>query len=128
MLRRPRVTLLSSGDELAGEGATLGPGQIDDSNRVVIDLGCVPDDPLLLLLLRAALAGAEGAELIISSAGVSVGDADCIDAPLRVAGEVTLWKLAIKPGKPFTFGRALESANSRAATWAVSSPRSERSL
>lgn len=104
MLRRPRVTLLSSGDELAGEGATLGPGQIDDSNRVVIDLGCVPDDPLLL---RAALAGAEGAELIISSAGVSVGDADCIDAPLRVAGEVTLWKLAIKPGKPFTFGAGL---------------------
>ncbi|KIY42691.1 molybdenum cofactor biosynthesis protein MoaA [Pseudomonas sp. 10-1B] len=113
VLRRPRVALLSSGDELAGEGATLGPGQIHDSNRVVlatllerlgcevIDLGCVPDDPLLL---RAALAAVEGAELIISSAGVSVGDADCIGALLREAGEVRLWKLAIKPGKPFTFG------------------------
>ncbi|WP_336335242.1 gephyrin-like molybdotransferase Glp [Pseudomonas putida] len=113
VLRRPRVALLSSGDELAAEGATLGPGQIHDSNRVVlatllerlgcevIDLGCVPDDPRLL---RAALAGIEGAELIISSAGVSVGDADCIGALLREAGEVKLWKLAIKPGKPFTFG------------------------
>lgn len=113
VLRRPRVALLSSGDELAGEGAALGPGQIYDSNWVVlatllerlgcevIDLGCVPDNPVLL---RTALAGAEGAELIISSAGVSVGDADCIGALLREAGEVKLWKLAIKPGKPFTFG------------------------
>ncbi|WP_252089726.1 gephyrin-like molybdotransferase Glp [Pseudomonas sp. MWU13-3659] len=113
VLRRPRVALLSSGDELAGEGAVLGPGQIFDSNRVVlatllerlgcdvIDLGCVPDDPLRL---RTALVEAEGAELIISSAGVSVGDADCIGALLREGGEVKLWKLAIKPGKPFTFG------------------------
>ncbi|MDF9620584.1 molybdopterin molybdotransferase MoeA [Pseudomonas entomophila] len=113
VLRRPRVALLSSGDELASEGAVLGPGQIFDSNRVVlatllerlgcdvIELGCVPDDPLRL---RAALAEAEGAELIISSAGVSVGDADCIGALLREGGEVKLWKLAIKPGKPFTFG------------------------
>jgi molybdopterin molybdotransferase len=113
VLRRPRVALLSSGDELAGEGAALGPGQIYDSNRVVlaallerlgcevIDLGCVPDDRAAL---RSALAEAEGAELIISSAGVSVGDADCIGALLREAGEVKLWKLAIKPGKPFTFG------------------------
>lgn len=113
VLSRPRVALLSSGDELADEGATLGPGQIFDSNRVVlaallerlgcqvIDLGRVPDDPALL---RAALIGVAGAELIISSAGVSVGDADCIGALLREAGEVKLWKLAIKPGKPFTFG------------------------
>ncbi len=113
VLRRPRVALLSSGDELADEGAPLGPGQIFDSNRVVlaallerlgcevIDLGCVPDEPALL---RAALAGVEAADLIISSAGVSVGDADCIGALLREAGEVKLWKLAIKPGKPFTFG------------------------
>jgi molybdopterin molybdotransferase len=111
--RRPRVALLSSGDELAGEGATLGPGQIFDSNRVVlaallerlgcevIDLGRVPDDPVLL---RAALTGVESADLIISSAGVSVGEADCIGALLRESGDVKLWKLAIKPGKPFTFG------------------------
>ncbi|MBF8669388.1 molybdopterin molybdotransferase MoeA [Pseudomonas putida] len=113
VLRRPRVALLSSGDELAGEGASLGPGQIFDSNRMVlaallerlgcevIDLGRVPDDPALL---RAALTGVADVELIISSAGVSVGDADCIGALLREAGEVKLWKLAIKPGKPFTFG------------------------
>lgn len=113
VLLRPRVALLSSGDELAGEGATLGPGQIFDSNRVllaallerlgceVIDLGRVPDDPALL---RAALTGVESSDLIISSAGVSVGDADCIGALLREAGDVKLWKLAIKPGKPFTFG------------------------
>ena len=113
VVRRPRVALLSSGDELAGEGATLGLGQIHDSNRVVltallerlgcevIDLGCVPDEPVLL---RAALVGGQGAELIITSAGVSVGDADCIGALLRESGDVQLWKLAIKPGKPFTFG------------------------
>lgn len=113
VVSRPKVALLSSGDELAGEGAILGPGQIFDSNRVVlaslldrlgcevIDLGRVPDDPALL---RAALTQVAGIELIISSAGVSVGDADCIGALLREAGEVKLWKLAIKPGKPFTFG------------------------
>ncbi|MDH0646916.1 molybdopterin molybdotransferase MoeA [Pseudomonas sp. GD03858] len=113
VLRRPRVALLSSGDELAGEGASLAPGQIHDSNRVVlsalltrlgcqvIDLGCLPDDPARI---RAALAQATDSDLIISSAGVSVGDADCIGALLRESGEVLLWKLAIKPGKPFTFG------------------------
>ncbi|MDH0301624.1 MULTISPECIES: gephyrin-like molybdotransferase Glp [unclassified Pseudomonas] len=113
VLRRPRVALLSSGDELAAQGARLAPGQIHDSNRVllsallarlgceVIDLGCLPDDPQHI---RAALLQAAGADLIVSSAGVSVGDADCIGTLLRESGEVRLWKLAIKPGKPFTFG------------------------
>ncbi|QXI40945.1 molybdopterin molybdotransferase MoeA [Pseudomonas xantholysinigenes] len=112
--RRPRVALLSSGDELAAAGAPLAPGQIHDSNRAVLtalltrlgcevlDLGCLPDDPPRI---RAALAQAVDADLIVSSAGVSVGDADCIGALLRESGEVRLWKLAIKPGKPFTFGQ-----------------------
>ena len=114
VLRRPRVALLSSGDELAQAGAVLQPGQIFDSNRVllatllerlgceVVDLGRVADDARQV---RAVLAGARDCELIISSAGVSVGDADCIGALLREAGEVKLWKLAIKPGKPFTFAQ-----------------------
>lgn len=114
VLCRPKVALLSSGDELAGAGAVLEPGQIHDSNRVVLaallerlgcevlDLGQVPDDPTRL---RAVLDEARQAQVIVSSGGVSVGDADCIGALLREAGEVQLWKLAIKPGKPFTFAR-----------------------
>ncbi|MFK8329885.1 gephyrin-like molybdotransferase Glp [Pseudomonas sp. BJa5] len=113
VLRKPRVALLSTGNELAKAGATLAPGQIHDSNRIVlrtllrrlgcdvIDLGAVRDE---LPLVRAVLDQAAGADLIISSGGVSVGDADCIGSFLREGGEVKLWKLAIKPGKPFTFG------------------------
>ncbi|MFK0089569.1 gephyrin-like molybdotransferase Glp [Pseudomonas sp. NPDC090755] len=110
--RKPRVALLSTGNELAKMGAPLAPGQIHDSNRIVlktllrrlgcevIDLGAVGDE---LALIRAALEQAAGADLILSSGGVSVGDADCIGSLLREGGEVRLWKLAIKPGKPFTF-------------------------
>ncbi|KJK08238.1 hypothetical protein UB47_07725 [Pseudomonas sp. 5] len=104
--------LLSTGDELVTEGEIPGAGQIHESNRLVlkalllrlgcevIDLGIVKDDPELI---RVALEQAVTADLIISSGGVSVGDADCIASLLRESGELLLWKLAIKPGKPFTF-------------------------
>ncbi|MDD2056736.1 molybdopterin molybdotransferase MoeA [Pseudomonas sp. GD03860] len=112
VVRRLKVALLSTGNELVGEGEVPAPGQIHDSNRVVlqtllqrmgcevIDLGKVKDEPALI---RAALERADSADLIISSGGVSVGDADCIGALLRESGEVLMWKMAIKPGKPFTF-------------------------
>lgn len=112
VVRRLKVALLSTGNELVGEGEVPAPGQIHDSNRVVlqsllqrmgcevIDLGKVNDE---LALIRAALERAGNADLIISSGGVSVGDADCIGSLLRESGEVLMWKLAIKPGKPFTF-------------------------
>ncbi|MBF7731402.1 molybdopterin molybdotransferase MoeA [Pseudomonas sp. N040] len=108
-----RVAVLSTGDELVEPGRTLGPGQIYNSNRQlligwlqrlgceVLDAGILADD---LAATRAALAGLHDAELILSTGGVSVGEADFLGAALREEGELALWKLAIKPGKPLTFG------------------------
>ena len=112
--RRPRVALLSTGDELVEPGAALGPGQIYNSNRVLLgswlrqlgcrveDLGILPDDAEAT---RARLAQAREVDLILSSGGVSVGEADFLGQVLRAAGELQLWKLALKPGKPLTCGR-----------------------
>ncbi|MEL0169498.1 MAG: gephyrin-like molybdotransferase Glp [Pseudomonadaceae bacterium] len=107
-----RVAVVSTGDELVEPGQSLAPGQIYNSNRftligllqglgqTVIDAGILPDD---LDATRSRLQQlAEQADVIISSGGVSVGEADCLGQALREAGEVELWKLAIKPGKPFT--------------------------
>lgn len=113
--RRPRVAILSTGDELQSAGQPLGPGQIYDSNRCsltamlqrlgleVLDLGVVPDrlEATRHALREAALA----ADAIISSGGVSVGDADFVVEVLRAEGQVGFWKVAIKPGKPLAFGR-----------------------
>ncbi|WP_435609528.1 molybdopterin molybdotransferase MoeA [Pseudomonas knackmussii] len=112
LVHRPRVALFTSGDELVEAGAPLAPGQIYNANRTllaaalqrlgceVLDLGNVADDPEQLHALLDAL---PPVELILSSGGVSVGDADFIGALLKAEGQVRLWKLAIKPGKPFTF-------------------------
>lgn len=114
VVRRPRVALLSTGDELVPPGQALAPGQIHDSNRTVlrallqrlgcevVELGRVGDDPQAIC---TALAAGSASDLILSSGGVSVGEADFIGKLLREQGEVMLWKLAIKPGKPFTFGK-----------------------
>lgn len=113
VVRRPRVAVLSTGDELVEPGQPLGPGQIYNSNRVVlcswlqalecevVDAGILADD---LQQTRAALAGLGAVDLIVSTGGVSVGEADFLGQVLREDGERTLWKLAIKPGKPLTFG------------------------
>ncbi len=111
--RRLRVAVLSTGDELVEPGQALGPGQIYNSNRrlliawlqrlgcVVVDAGILPDD---LQRTREALGGLGDVDLILSTGGVSVGEADFLGLALREAGELALWKLAIKPGKPLTFG------------------------
>jgi len=113
--RRPCVAYFSTGDELLKVGESPAPGRVYDSNRATlagmlaragcdgIDLGIVPDDPMALeqALTRAALE----ADAVISSGGVSVGDADYIRPLMRRAGEVLFWKLALKPGRPFAFGR-----------------------
>ncbi|KJU78656.1 molybdenum cofactor biosynthesis protein MoaA [Ectopseudomonas oleovorans] len=111
--RRLRVAVLSTGDELVEPGQALGPGQIYNSNRrlliawlqrlgcSVVDAGILPDD---LQRTREALRALGEVDLILSTGGVSVGDADFLGIALREAGELALWKLAIKPGKPLTFG------------------------
>jgi molybdopterin molybdotransferase len=113
VVRRVRVAVLSTGDELIEPGQPLGPGQIYNSNRVllcswlkrleceVIDAGILPDD---LEKTRTALAALTDVDLILSTGGVSVGEADFLGHALREEGELSLWKLAIKPGKPLTFG------------------------
>lgn len=113
VVRRVRVAVLSTGDELVEPGRALGPGQIYNSNRVllcswlqrlgceVLDAGILPDD---LPATRERLAELGEVDLILSTGGVSVGEADFLGMALREAGELTLWKLAIKPGKPLTVG------------------------
>ncbi|MBS7596980.1 gephyrin-like molybdotransferase Glp [Pseudomonas sp. RC2C2] len=113
VVRRVKVAVLSTGDELVEPGLPLGPGQIYNSNRrllgswlqrlgcEVIDAGILADD---LEKTRECLAGLQGVDLILSTGGVSVGEADYLGIALREEGELSLWKLAIKPGKPLTFG------------------------
>ncbi|SIR79482.1 molybdopterin molybdochelatase [Aquipseudomonas alcaligenes] len=111
--RRPRVAVVSTGDELVEPGQPLGPGQIYNSNRSLLcawlqrlgcevrDAGILPDDAQRT---REALAALGDADLILSTGGVSVGEADHLGQVLREGGELALWKLAIKPGKPLTCG------------------------
>ncbi|QAY87338.1 molybdopterin molybdenumtransferase MoeA [Pseudomonas arsenicoxydans] len=113
VVRKVRVAVLSTGDELVEPGQGLGPGQIYNSNRVllcswlwrlgceVIDAGILPDN---LSTTRARLEELKDVDLILSTGGVSVGEADFLGIALREEGELSLWKLAIKPGKPLTVG------------------------
>ena len=113
--RRLRVAFFSTGDELASIGNPLAPGQIYDSNRYtlhgllsrlgadIVDMGVVPDRPEAL---EAALVeAAQIADAIITTGGVSVGEADFIKEILAKLGQVKFWKLNIKPGRPMAFGK-----------------------
>ncbi|MEJ2344505.1 MAG: molybdopterin molybdotransferase MoeA [Gammaproteobacteria bacterium] len=112
--RRPRVAVFFTGDELADWGADLLPGQIYNSNRAVllglvralgldaVDLGTVDD---CLEATGAALkAAAAGADVILTTGGVSVGEEDHVRSAVLSAGTLDLWRVAIKPGKPLAFG------------------------
>jgi len=115
VLRRPRVAIFSTGDELRSIGDALGPGQIYDSNRYslhgmltrlqveVLDLGVVKDTREDTL--RAFQSAAERADAVVTSGGVSVGEADYVTETLERYGQVGFWKVAMKPGKPIAFGR-----------------------
>ena len=113
--RRPRVAIVSSGDELRRPGETLGPGQIYNSNRYtllgllqglgcdVVDLGVVADT--LAATSDALLEGAARADVLITTGGVSVGEEDHVRRALEAIGELEMWKVAVKPGKPIVYGR-----------------------
>ena len=118
--RRPRVALLSTGDELLMPGEPLKPGAIYNSNRFLLrallqaggcactDLGIVPDR---LQATRDALRqAAQGHDLILSTGGVSVGEEDHLRPAVQAEGRLDLWQVAIKPGKPLAFG-AVRSAD-----------------
>ncbi|MFM8442227.1 MAG: gephyrin-like molybdotransferase Glp [Methylococcus sp.] len=117
--RRPKVAFLATGDELAEPGQPLAPGCIYESNRPALralltqwgmdtlDLGVIRDDRESLR--RALLSGAEQADVLITTGGASVGEADYVVDLLRESGQVEFWKVAIKPGKPFVLGRVGET-------------------
>ena len=113
--RRVRVAFFSTGDELCSIGEPLAEGAVYDSNRYtlwgmltrldceVIDMGVVKDDPAAL---EAAFRDAAAcSDAIITSGGVSVGEADFIKQLMAQLGEVAFWKIAMKPGRPMAFGR-----------------------
>lgn len=112
--RRPRVAFFSTGDELRSLGEVLGKGEIYDSNRYslygmltrlgleVIDLGVIRDEPVAIR--EAFQTASTMADVVITSGGVSVGDADFIKPVLSELGEISFWKIAMKPGRPLTFG------------------------
>ncbi|WP_022948288.1 molybdopterin molybdotransferase MoeA [Methylohalobius crimeensis] len=113
--QKPRVGYFSNGDELRGLGDSLAPSQIYDSNRYSLhglladlpvaatDLGNVPDD--LTRLTELLNEAGRNFDLIISSGGASVGEKDLLRQALVRVGEINLWRIAIKPGKPLIFGR-----------------------
>jgi molybdopterin molybdotransferase len=113
--RRLRVAFFATGDELASIGQKLKEGEIYDSNRYtlhgmlsrlgveVLDLGVARDDPGLLE--KAFLEAAREADVVVTTGGVSVGEADFIKQLMAKLGEVLFWKIAMRPGRPMAFGK-----------------------
>ena len=112
--RRPRVAVFSTGDEVSAPGEPLKPSCIYDSNRFtikamakrlgceVIDLGIIEDSEASLM--AALQDGASRADVVISSGGVSVGDADYIKTALAKLGQIGFWRINMRPGRPLAFG------------------------
>lgn len=114
VVRKPRVAIFTTGNELIEPGEPLTPGKIFNANHPmlvaalhrlgveVLDLGCLPDEEAPL---RTALAEAAAvADLVITSGGVSVGDADLVRRVVSVLGRIDQWRVFLKPGKPLAFG------------------------
>ncbi|HEV2611486.1 MAG TPA: gephyrin-like molybdotransferase Glp [Noviherbaspirillum sp.] len=120
--RRLRVTFFSTGDELRSIGEPLDPGCVYDSNRYtlygmltrlgvdIIDMGVVRDDPALLE--QAFRSACENADAIITSGGVSVGEADYTKQIMATLGDVTFWKIGMRPGRPMAFGKIASNGRS----------------
>ena len=120
VFRKLRVAIFSTGDELLQPGTAAEPGRIYDSNRFslrgmleelggleIIDLGSIQDDRAAIK--AALLDAAARADVIVTSGGVSVGEADYIKQLLAEVGEVVFWKIAMKPGRPLAYGRIGQS-------------------
>jgi molybdopterin molybdotransferase len=130
--RRVRVALFSTGDELCSIGTPLFPGAVYDSNRYtlwgmltrlgceVIDMGVVKDNPAALE--AAFREAASCADAIITSGGVSVGEADFIKQLMAQLGEVAFWKIAMKPGRPMAFGRIQPDGANQPGAWLFGLP------
>lgn len=113
-LCKPVIAFFSTGDELKSLGETLSPGDIYDSNRYTLhgmlkkmdveclDLGVIADDKALIK--KTIEKASEKADMIVTSGGASVGEADYISEILQEIGKVNFWKVAMKPGKPLAFG------------------------
>ena len=118
--KKVRVALFSTGSELVSPGTPLGPGQIYNSNRYllrallqgigaeIIDLGIVPDT--FEATRDAVRTAAASADVILTSGGMSVGEADYVKSAVESEGELSHWKIAMKPGKPVAFGRVGKAA------------------
>lgn len=128
VFRRLRVALFSTGDEVIAPGQPLPPGGIYDSNRFtltaallqigveVLDLGGVRDDPAALTaVLQRAI---READAVVTSGGVSMGDADYTRDVMAALGDVAFWKVAMRPGRPFAFG-PLQDGTHRAMLFAL---------
>ncbi len=117
--RKLKVATFFTGDELVAPGQPLASGQIYNSNRYtlrgllqamdceIIDLGIVPDT--LAATLNVLQQAAAEADLVITSGGVSVGEEDYVRIALEKLGELTMWRIAMKPGKPVAFGKIGET-------------------
>ena len=115
VMRPLKVAFFSTGDELVSIGSKLQKGQIYDSNRYtlwsmltsmgveIIDLGVVRDTPEDIE--QAFISASQQADAVITSGGVSVGDADYVKSTLEKLGRVNFWKVAMKPGRPLAFGQ-----------------------
>jgi molybdopterin molybdotransferase len=115
VFRRLKVAFFSTGNELTSIGQELESGQVYDSNRYtlygmlmrlgveIIDMGVIRDDPVLLE--RALLKASANADVILTSGGVSVGEADYMKQLLEKLGQVVFWKIAMKPGRPLAYGK-----------------------
>lgn len=118
--RKPRVAIFSTGDELVAPGEDVGPGQIYNSNRFIlngllqtldcdiVDLGSIPDS--LEATLNALQEASKDSDLIMTTGGVSVGEEDYVKVALDQLGSVDMWRVAMKPGKPVAFGKVGDSA------------------